>query len=401
MIFDYFAVAGCDYKMKKWFLRLLIFLILLVSVAYLYMRYVNGVVYYVDVKKLAYDYFSATDDLEINVTDSKDSNVTVTSVLDAKIDVSKNMIYCSSLQMAWNELSKNNGETIEILHTVDYLSKMNELINQPPQVSRDAYLTLAGIADNSTKQKIKDALKEKFENQLPPNELNIDLDIAPNDIYAFSFLFKNLTFKKEFKKIESHAFKFNGKKTYVKAFGIEPYAENNEALIKQCDFFYDAKKNSTDFVVRIKSKSEYDEIIISSLKPEESLEKTYKLINDYVNDPEKLHSVQGNSYLKIPKINFNISMNYNKMLDKITTGKYKEYFIKKVFQKIKFNLNEKGSYLLSYAYIGGYIGDRQIFIINRPFCIYLKDKTSSKPYFMAYIADDSLLVKSDEQGGIN
>ena len=103
----------------------------------------------------------------------------------------------------------------------------------------------------------------------------------------------------------------------------------------------------------------------------------------------------------MPKVHFDIMMTYNKISGKIKTGKYEKYTIYNVGQKIKLNLNEKGAYLLSYATIARYIGERKTFIINRPFFIYLKDKGKSAPYFMAYIADDTLLVKSDEQGGSN
>ncbi len=385
-------------KIIKWFL---IFIFVAVTSAYLYM-YFTGVVYYLDVKKMVSDYFDESKSPEIIVTDSNDSNIIVTPVMDTKIDINKNMIYCATVQMALNKLTECTNETLEVLNAPDYLSKMNLLIDQLPPVSEDAYVAMAGIADMSTSQKIKDTLKEKFGNLLSPNELNIDLKIKPGNIYAFSFLFKNLMFKKEFKEIDRHLFKFNNKKVSVKAFGVEPYVRENDAFIKQCEVFYDHKKNAInfneDFVIKIKSKSESDEIIISNFKPEETFEKTFKSINAYISNPEKCDSLDKNFYLRIPKVNFNINMHYNRMCNKILNRKYKELFIQTVFQKIKFNLNEKGVYLISYALIESSVGLRKGFVIDRPFFIYLKDKTSSKPYFMAYIADDRLLINSDEKG---
>ncbi len=388
-------------KIIKW---LLIFIFVVVICVYLYM-YFTGVVYYLDVKKMAYDYFSESKSSEIIVTDSDNSNIIVTPVMDTKIDINKNMIYCATMQMAWNKLTEYTNETLEVLNTPDYLSKMNLLTDQLPPVSNDAYMAMAGIADISTTQKIKDTLKEKFGNLLSPKELNIDLGIKPGNMYAFSFLFKNLIFKKEFKEIDRHFFKFNNKKITVKAFGIEPCIQENDAFIKQCEVFYDHKKNSInfndDFVIKIKSKSESDEIIISNFKPEETFEKTFKSINAYISNPEKRDSLDKNFYLRIPKVNFNIGMHYNRMCNIIQNSKHKGYFIHKVYQKIKFNLNEKGVYLISYALIQASVGSRKGFVIDRPFFIYLKDREKGTPYFMAYIADDTLLVKSDEQGGSN
>jgi len=88
-------------------------------------------------------------------------------------------------------------------------------------------------------------------------------------------------------------------------------------------------------------------------------------------------------------------MKYEKIIGKgITTGKYKGYLFNKAFQKIKFKLNERGAVL--YSFFGGtaLMGlFPQHYIIDGPFFVYLKNKDSSLPYFMLYIANDEFLVK--------
>ncbi|HPG59039.1 MAG TPA: hypothetical protein PKW98_14560 [Candidatus Wallbacteria bacterium] len=367
--------------------------------------YFTGRYYYFDAKKYIYDNFLAKEPEEIKLSDSSDSNITVTPVLDIRIDKKKNMIFCSTVQMAWNELTKINEKIIEISKPSEYVSKLNLLADQLPLLSEDAYLVMAGLANYLTPQKIKEALKSKFGKVLPASELDISLnEIKQGDIYSFSFLFKNLIFKKEFKKIDRHLFKFNGKKSYVKAFGFSPGSSEKEEMIKQCDVYYDKKNSSISnnfFVIKMKTKSDSDEIVISNFNPEETLEKTYKSINDFINNPENKGLIRNDSYLRIPKVHFNILINYNNMCGEIKTGKYKKYLIGNAIQKIKFNLNEKGAYLLSYALITYCVGELEKFIIDRPFFIYLKDKEKNAPYFMTYIADDTLLVKSDEQGESN
>jgi len=390
--------------MKKWILRIISLILLIVVGGYLFM-YFTGRYYYFDAKKFIYDNFLVKEPEEIKLSDSSASNIAVTPVLDTRIDKKKNLIFCSTVQMAWNELTKVNEKTIEISNPSEYVSKLNLLTNQLPLASKDAYFIMSGLADNLTPQKIKEALKSKFGKVLPASELDMNLIIKPGNVYAFSFLFKNLIFKKEFQKIDRHLFKFDGEKSYVKAFGFSPSSSEKEEMIKQCDVYYD-KKNSTIsnnfFVIKMKAKTDSDEIVISNFNPEETLEKTYKTINDFINNPENKGLIRNYSYLRIPKVHFNILMNYNNICGEIKTGKYKKYCIGTAIQKIKFNLNEKGAYLLSYAIIINYgPGERHTFIINRPFFIYFKNIEKSSPYFMAYIADDTLLVKSDEQGESN
>jgi|GEM_PF-5586848 len=265
--------------MKKWLLRLLFIVLFVILGAYLYM-YFTGQYYYFDTKKFIQDNFLAKEPAEIKLSDSSDSNITVTPVLDTKIDKKKNMIFCSTMQMAWNELTKVNEKPIEISNQSEYVSKLNILTDQLPLLSEDAYFIMSGLADNLTYHKIKDALKNKFGKILPASELDIKLKIDPGNVYAFSFLLKILIFKKEFKKIDRHLFKFNGKKSYVKAFGFSPGSSEKEELIKQCDVYYDKKNSSVSndfFVIKIKTKSDSDEIVISNFNPEETLEKTYNL----------------------------------------------------------------------------------------------------------------------------
>ena len=62
---------------------------------------------------------------EINVNDSNESNVIVTSVMDTKIDKQKNMIYCATMQMAWNEFTKiAGGGIIKVENEPEYHSNI-------------------------------------------------------------------------------------------------------------------------------------------------------------------------------------------------------------------------------------------------------------------------------------
>ncbi|HOD42745.1 MAG TPA: hypothetical protein PKL57_19500, partial [Candidatus Wallbacteria bacterium] len=116
--------------------------------------------------------------------------IIATPVLDTRIDKKKNLIFCSTLQMAWNELTKVNEKTIEMFKPSEYVSKLNLLTDQLPLVSEDAYVIMSGLADNLMPLKIKEALINKFGKVLPASVLDVTLIINPGDVYAFSPLFK-------------------------------------------------------------------------------------------------------------------------------------------------------------------------------------------------------------------
>lgn len=343
------------------------------------------------------------------LSDSNESTIIVTPILDTKIDKDKNLIYCSTIQMAWNELSNNQlKQTIEIENPPDYLKKLNTLLKQPPLISDDAYIVLGGIADQNTNKTIEIVVTNKFKKMLSADEMRFNFDISPGSLYAFSLLFKELLFTKEFEKVNKHLFKFNNNKVHVEAFGItDRRHESHDKYSKEIEVFHENNKitsYSTNelFVIKLKSISDSDEIIVSNIDPEETLQKTFIKIYDYINNPEKLHKFLSPSKLIIPKINFDITKNYDNITNrKIINDKYEGSKIYIFIQKIKFNINEKGVRLLSSSIEGVGANSNDLprhFIINKPFFIYLKDKKANSPYFMAYICDDQLLIKdSDEE----
>jgi len=398
----------------------------------------------------------------------------ITPVLDAKINTGENLIYCSTFQMAWNSLCKDvlKGETAEIENAPDYVKALNNMLNQPPLVSEDSYVSIAGFGKDGVIDKIKNELIKKFKD--PPLHLQKLLSSGPFDIVAFAYLHKNLVYECEFEKIKDPLNFSCGNDTIpVEAFGSiyrlfggkivsgNEQKYDHDKLVEQVEilymfpngfgFPYDREPFAYDgfekysflpkgFIIKIKTKSDTDELIISTVPVEETLEKTYQKIYDlssekvekYYNNELVPDSVKKNLLhrgipenqfaeacnelkrrylikpagewihtLIIPKINFNIIHSYQELigrhLNKNKDNNYANSFIASAIQGIDFALNEKGALLKSFVFIGVCTGTpRDPFInciVDRPFVIYLKNKNSDLPYFMAYIDNAELLVK--------
>lgn len=335
----------------------------------------------------------------IELSESNPSGTIFTPVLDAKIDKSKNLIYCSTFQLAWNHLAHDViKDTVEIKDAPDYISKLNSMINLPPCVSEDAYIAIAGLVKDNVINKTKKLLSEKFGENL--FDLIGHQNFDSNDIFAFSYLFKNLPFEKIFEKINGHIMEFDGKKSVVKAFGIEK-DKQLEKLVNVVCFNY---KNNDQFIITLKTKSNTDEVVISTIPPEETLEKTYIKTRNYFQYFEKnvdsadhfTRKIGGRGlFLAIPKIDFNIRYNFDKMNNKqILNKNFKNYFNTASMQGIRFKMNEKGVILKSYSFFCYSTGIPLSLIIKGPFFVYLRDKNHNTPYFMAYIGNDELLIKN-------
>jgi len=374
-------------------------------------------------------YQSPTDEIDLPLQNSDQLKSTIiTPFLDTKIEKDKNYIFCSTFQMAWNEACKMLDEPIAINSIQSFVHKLNILINQPNLLTDDSYIAMAGFKKDNIIEKINQALKNKFKN---PPVVNAKLS-NDYDILAYSYLNKKLLFKHKFENIKDGLlFSFGTIEVIVSAFGINNYSSlKHENSAKQIELLYwndEIDNLPKGCIVNLKTLSQNDELIISSLPIEDTLIKTYGKIKDFINHkyenyltPDQLISLtkikcshsQNDSIIFssfiVPKINFDILHSYDILKNKILDNRKlliklnlidQFYFISEAIQYIKFKLNEDGAKLESYAKIVLSIGKGFIIktplSINGPFIVYLKNKNSDYPYFMTYIGNNELLINKE------
>ncbi len=289
--------------------------------------------------------------------------------------------------MAWNSLRKDViKETIEIENQPGYVDKLNVLSNLPPQISQDAFVALAGFGKDNVTEKINEEFKNKF-NAVPDIPFPI---INENDIFAFSYLKKILDFKEKFGTFYAKM-KFNDKSTTVKAFGFEGLRRRNEgeALKRQINLIYYSENG---FILELITESPDDTLILSTLKPEDTLINTYNKITSFINiKGERNTDIQT---LVIPKISFKIYHSFEDIVGKnFKNLNFKQYTFASALQFIDFKLNEKGARIESYTFFYSSTGDPLKLKVEGPFTLFFKDKNAIYPYFMAYFGNEELLER--------
>ena len=174
------------------------------------------------------------------VSSERFKNTTITPVMDAKIEKGKNMVFCSTLQMAWNKICTGISEgPLNVVAPPWYVAPLNKLMGQPALLSEDAYFSMAGFKKDNIVEKVNKGLREKFRH-LKENELVTIKDTLrySYDILSFSYLYKNLEFAIPFKKMNPFKMEKDDDVINVKTFGFEQGRDkiNNEyieKLIKQ------------------------------------------------------------------------------------------------------------------------------------------------------------------------
>jgi hypothetical protein len=345
------------------------------------------------------------------VDSSSLKETTITSQMEGKITPGKNLIYCSTFQIAWNELKdKIVKEDIRLTNEPPIVTFLNKSLSTKADISEDCYVAMAGFGKDGIVQKINNALREKFR-EAPPV---VQRHIEPDWILAYAYLHKNLRFKVAFDKFENDGYPlfFNSreKKNNVQSFGIDRYCEDEKPefeMGKQVEVLYyseppekklvekDGKlvaEDRREFIVRLKTTSVSDELVLACIEPEETLSATFEAAVSRT-EGHTAAPLKTNDILLIPKLNLNILHSYSELLKKYLRNKgFEGYWIAEALQSIRFSLTEKGALLSSDTHISVFC-DHRLLVFDKPFLLYLKEKGAKYPYFAMWVGNAELMVR--------
>lgn len=309
----------------------------------------------------------------------------VTPHMEQETAPGKSLLYCSTFQIAWNELKgralrKEGGSAGEPL----IVRCLDKGLSTRDDISEDCYVAMAGKGKDGIVKQINKALAEKFGDAAPI----INDAVLPENTLVWAYLYKNLEFEKEFEGLNAPiSFHSPDRVTKIKAFGIEKYSSGkHRELGRQVEVL--EYKDDSEFVIRLKSIRPNDEIVLAKVKPGDTLLETIKNVQKRAGERRAWQLSKGDT-LQIPKFDFDITHSYDELLEIYCLWQVAR-------QQIRFRLDEKGAVLKSEARIQVQpeeIGRPRHFVFDKPFLIYLKEKNAKYPYFAVWIENAGLLVK--------
>jgi len=334
---------------------------------------------------------------------NKMPGTTVLAHPELPLDASKNVIWCGTLQLAWNKAIDLVGGKLVFTKQPFAADLLNIEGFNESDLDPASYVAVADFERNHVEAKIRAALQKTFGGAASPELIPlVPSHPTPSDFLAYAYLYKNLAFTYPFAK--NDPLTFEG--TPVQNFGfmkdedkdkIDPYAFHQ---VQINDY-----KSPDDFVITLQTKAPGDELILAKIVPDKTLEDTIENVLLRIDqNKDHVEYAHGRDFFAAPDLNFDLRGDFPELeglaLKPDPNLKVKNLQTSAVKQLIRFQLNEKGAILKSEA-VMSFVGSAARtepppppyqLIFDKPFLILMKQTASATPYFAMWVGNASLLI---------
>jgi len=314
----------------------------------------------------------------------------VTAHLKERIEPGRNVLWCNTFQLAWNELCRFLGEDVRVQNEPPMAPILNEKLSTRADIDEESYVALAGAVDDGVIGRIERALDEKFKGLASPEFVPDPQKLTPSGIVAHAYLFKNLEFAIPFEPLERSG-RFRGE--HVRAFGIADHGRKTKKIGRQVLILDHA--SGDDFVIELRTKSAGDRLILAKVPPKKTLLETVRHVLARTGGGGRERLVKGDS-LVVPKINFDLTRRYTELIGRpLVNRKGHGYPVVEAIQRARFRLDERGALLTSEMHLFAFCVVRHHLVFDRPFLVLMLREGREVPYFALWIDNAELLVPGE------
>lgn len=300
----------------------------------------------------------------------------VTPILECDLPVDSNVIWCASVQLAWDELVATCGSQIgadgpgSIPYYLSHSQFRSECID--PQ----SYVARAGKSTAGLLEEIRRELQLKFHNAARPALLPSSDDLP--ECLAYCYLFKALPFEHPFLRTRCELRFRNGAR--VEAFGLHDYSwsgqDARDAGAQVSVFDY---RNENDFILELRPTDPDDRIVLAKIQPEGTLLATIEATRDRMATCQP-QPMQPHRDLMIPVLDFELQW--------VFLGLVADLYAE---QQIRLKLDETGAFVQSEAVV---LTEVQLerYVFNRAYLLALWRRGAALPYLAIWVANEEILL---------
>ena len=316
-------------------------------------------------------------------------------VLHTKVPLrpGRNAIWCATIQLAWESLANTiaPGQPLRLGPPAppDAVAEMNRRSFPHGDLDEASFVAIGGFAGDGVAERIRKAVAEKWPRAMPPT-----LWLSPRDAVGYARLKKDLPFETSFR-VHPAPMAFGEGRTPVQAFGSVAYdaAPDAKRMAKQVVLHLSKSEEEPHGewrgVVELLPKDPADRILLSSLPAADSLEGALLAVAARLAEGRAV-ALENPAEVYVPRVRLDTTHRFTSLLGAPIVG-IPFSFVRDVTQAIAFSLTERGAALESEAKIECYCGLEPVIHFDGPFLLALMRRGASRPYLLAWIANDELL----------
>ena len=319
---------------------------------------------------------------------SRLKSTVVTPHLEEPIVPGKNVLWCLSFQLAWDELRALGGGTLRLEPEPAMAKVLNKRLAGKEDIDEASVVARAGWVKEGIFDEIRAEIARKFGPDVHP-------ELHPNalaEIFAYALLLKELKFALPFEPVTDRVVLFGDEP--VKCFGWGEDSQHPPEFYQQLVLLHmdeGVRARDTEIVVELKTKSPDDRLILAMVPPRGTLKETIDGVLTRV-AKRGIAAEIGFDELAVPKMNFEVHRTYGQILGCVVAqGAGAGNRVIQAEQTVRFTLDEHGAVLRSEA-AGSIFGAPPKLIFDRPFLLMLKRTGAKMPYFAVWIDNAELLV---------
>ncbi len=338
----------------------------------------------------------------------------ISASLNEKIGPGRNLVWCATFQLAWNECTRLTGGPLRLEPELPLARELNQQEFTRAWVDPANCVAIADLVGNGVYGRIESALRDittpaDYRRYRPSRSLAV----RPQDLVAYAYLQADLKFPSPFEDL-GDKLAFQG--TNVSAFGIgEAYKPAHDKLYPQVwvhDFV-----SRDDFVVELTSRVKGDRLILAKMRPKETLLATVRQVERRLvrvhtsprnsSTPEgegeatQEHLAGRGDVLMVPKTAFDLGRKYEELrgcrLRPANPKLAQDLVLVDAEQQVLFEMNEKGVKLRSQAQISFGCSapmsplPKRWMVFDGPFLLLLQREGAPLPYLAIWVANVELL----------
>ena len=318
----------------------------------------------------------------------------VSARLEHPLTDGTNVLFCSTFQLAWNELRNSFGGNVRLEGDPPLALALEKPGPSVKEVDAASCVVGGGVG-SAFLANIDRELRQKFGAR---DDFMLPERLEPDAVLAYAYLSKDLEFETPFAVNRAAGIMFrNGAR--VAHFGVWAEEDDKVRAQRAKQVVVHHYGDTGEFVLELLTKAADDRLIIARISRGATLLDTVDAALTHANQKPGFFArlrakmeLDASEVVRIPILQVDLIRSYVELTGRKVVGQ--NAFIQEAKQRIRMSLDEKGAVLRSAGVVLAPRGGlpKRRFICDQPFLVMMIRKEQRHPYFALWLEDPEFFV---------